>query len=53
LKKLHPDKWGEVGKEQVEQLPEIKIELKDARIDRRELDALVADIAHLGKEKTQ
>jgi len=52
LKKLHPDKWGEVGKEQVEQLPEIKIELKDARIDRKELDAIVSDIAHLGKEKT-
>jgi len=52
LKKLHPYKWGEVQQEQQEQLPEIKIELKDARVDRKDLDALVSDIAHLGKDKT-
>jgi hypothetical protein len=51
LKKLNPEKWGEVVQEHQEKLPEIKIELKDAKIDRKDLDALVQDIAHLGKDK--
>lgn len=51
LKKLSPDKWGEIQKETEEKLPEIKIELKDAKLDRKDLDKLVEDIAHLGKDK--
>lgn len=51
LKKLHPDKWGEVVSQQEDKLPEIKIELKDAKLDRQDLDKLVEDIAHLGKDK--
>jgi hypothetical protein len=53
LKKLAAEKWGEVQQEHDNTLPEIKIELRDAKLDRSELDKLVSDIAHLGKEKTQ
>jgi len=40
-----------VVSQQEDKLPEIKIELKDAKLDRQDLDKLVEDIAHLGKDK--